>query len=250
MLWAYLSFTVAWAMFSEGPFRSQRECFLGEWRAARDRIESMVLDFRETICLLTSGRVQGTKKMTEIKNWMKRGRKGEERKTRRRCLESESRVWVERGKWNQPTGGRGLARVAESAYWKGFLPSWLRPASEEVVKRQRWQYVPRDPGRYFDFVPPGFPLAFLPGTETGSYCNLTPPTGLSPSKPRSGVLDCLEPLSGGPDVSYRLSSQHLLELSNRLGLFPPNPSWMPATPGKASTADHFTHQVFTELDLV
>lgn len=44
----------------------------------------MVLDFHETICLLTSGRVQGAKKTPEIKKLNGRGQGGEwgeERKT-------------------------------------------------------------------------------------------------------------------------------------------------------------------------
>lgn len=74
---------------------------------------------------------------------------------------------------------------------------------------------------------------FFPGQKRVPTAILLGQRGLSASKPRSGVLDWLEPLSGSPDVSYRLSSQqHLLELSSSLGLFPNTLPGCPPPQGK------------------
>lgn len=58
------------------------------------------------------------------------------------------------------------------------------------------------------------------------------------------------PRLSSPDVSYQLNSQHLLELSCRLGALPQIPFRMRATPRKTRAADHFTHLALTVLDLL
>lgn len=94
---------------------------------------------------------------------------------------------------------------------------------------------------------------FFPGQKRVPTAILLRQRGLSPSKPRSGVLDWLEPFSGGPDISwispgYQQPASPGAQPQPRA--LPQYPSPMAATPGKASPADHFTHQVFTKLDLV
>lgn len=179
---------------------------------------------------------------------MKRGRKGEERKTRRKCLESEPRVWIERGKWNQPTGGRGLARVAESAYWKGFLPSWLRPASKEVVKEAALTVDAPGPGEEFRLRSSGFPIGLSSRDRNGF---------LLQSYSANGGFLLLNRLRLAGDSLWQprclLSAQQPAAspgAQQQPGALPQYPSRMPATPGKASTVDYFTYHVFTELDLV
>lgn len=67
----------------------------------------------------------------------------------------------------------GPGKGSQERLLEGLPPLPAPPSLPSSCQEPELTVDAPDPGRCFDFVPPGFPLAlFTPGAEAGSYCFL------------------------------------------------------------------------------